>query len=809
MAILRGFPPSNTISPSVRIAEKDLSYVSSTPSTHRGAIVGFASKGPINVPTLITSLKQLHTTFGYPHPDVSDPFLIYAAEQYLNASNELYVVRVAEEESVSDERAETAYVDVPSAGSVVEIISKTAGDYTFSDDSFFKWRLNGNLASKTLVVPADTYTANELAVILNDQLDTINDGIIFFVTNDGSDNYISLKTVWAYGPNSSLELVSVKNSIYGGDSVTGLGTGMTQAETMASNVSYGSTASAGEFDFTGLSGLTMQIIVDGTGVNSIDGVVQVLDLSDFDNTSNVTLSAIINNLNNQRIADEGGTGNLPGGWVAASEASGSGSENYLVIKTKSFGRDARLRVKADGLAALDIFAMDTSTKTGESPVKSSAVTIDGNPANTDSDVGGIIVGLDNTNMSQITFRVYADTPGIEGNRTQIKVKNNVYENNFTLEVYNNGVQVESLGPLTKDPSSRYYVESYVAQVSDFIRVVDMTDVNSPPLDSATYSPLNGAYSLSGGADGIPSDPDKQDDLLIGNAIGFTGLYSLSEPEQIDIDLVSVPGHSSTNVVQALLDLCQNVRTDCVAIIDPPFGLTVKEIVQWQNGVHPMNDDRFDSDFGALYWPWVKIRDTFNRIDVWVPPSGSVMATIASSDNQSAPWFAPAGVNRGIVANIKDVYDRPSLEERDLMYGNRNCVNPIVQFVDTQGFVIFGQKTLQRRPTALDRLNVRRMMLYVEKRIKTASRSLLFEPNDQTLRDKFASIARSILQEVQVGRGITAFIIKADEELNTPDVIDRNEFRARIGIQPTHATEFIYIEFSIHRTGSFSENADTL
>lgn len=808
MAILKGFPPSNTISPSVRIAEKDLSYVTTTPTAHRGALVGFASKGPINIPTLISSRKQLFTVFGYPHPDVSDPFLIYAAEQYLNVANELYIVRVADEDPVSDERAESAYVEVPSAGSVVEIVSKVAGDYTFDEDSFFRWKLNGVLASKTLVVPAETYSANDLATILNDQLDTMVDGIIFFATVDGPDSYISVKTVWAYGPDASLELVSVKNSIYGGaNSITGLGTGMTAAEAVSGNNKYGETAGDGEFDFTGLSGLTMQLIVDGTGVASIDGVVQVLDLSAFDGDSNVEIGAIVSELNNQRIPEEGGgsSGTLPGGWEA--DAMVSGSDTYLVIRTKSFGRDARLRVKADGLAALEMFDMDTTTKVGESPVKSSAITIDGDPANTDSDVGGIVVGLDNTNMSQITFTIYADSPGIEGNRTQVKVKNNNSDNSFVLEVYNNGVQVESWGNLSKDPASRYYVESYIAQVSDFIRVMDMTDVSSPPLNSVTYSPLSQTYSLSGGSDGIPSDPEKQDELVIGNSLGFTGMYALSEPEQVDIDLIAAPGRSSTDVVMALLDLCQNVRMDCMAIIDPPFGLTVKEVVQWQNGTHPLNPDRFDNDFGALYWPWVKIRDTFNKVDVWVPPSGAVMATYAASDNISAPWFAPAGLNRGTVSGILDVYDRPTLEERDSMYGNRNCVNPIIQFVDVGGFVIFGQKTLQRKPTALDRVNVRRMMLYVEKRIKLACRSLLFEPNDEKFRDTFTNTAGGILSEVRNGRGITDFIIKADSELNTPDVIDRNEFRARIGIQPTRAAEFIFIEFSIHRTGSFTENAD--
>jgi len=803
MAILRGFPPSNTISPSVRIAEKDLSFIAPNQSFHRGALVGFASKGPINTPTLISTRRQLNTVFGYPHPDVSDPFLIYAAEQYLNAANELYIVRVADEEAVSNERAESAYVDVPSAGSVVEAISKLPDTYTFAKDSFFRWRLNTVLSSKTLVVASGDYSANELANALNDQLDTVNDGIIFFARQVESDSYIGVKTVWAYGPSSSLELVSVKDSIYGENAVTGLGVGMTQAEVVASNYGYSGTpdeAEDGIFNFEGMAGLNIQIVLDGTDSALIDNVVQVIDLSEFDGASDVTLDDIILSINSQK-ADN--LGELPGGWVAESKT--LESKNYLSFRTEHYGRDARLRVKAVGVA-IEVFGMSTSTATGDSPVQSSAVSVTGGISNSDSDIGGIIVGSDNVGMSQVTFTVYADSPGIEGNRTQVKITNNSYENNFTMEVYSNGVQVESWGNLTKDPASRYYVESYLAQVSDYVRVMDATDISSPPLDSTTYSPLSGAYLLSGGSDGIPSDPEKQDDLIIGSALGYTGIYSLSEPEQIDIDLIAVPGHSSTFVVRALIDLCQNVRMDCMAIIDPPFGLTVKEVVQWQNGTHPLNNDRFDSDFAALYWPWVKVRDSFNLIDVWAPPSGAVMATIAQSDSLSAPWFAPAGLNRGTVSNILDVYDRPTLEERDLMYGNRNCVNPIVQFVDVGGFVIFGQKTLQRKPTALDRVNVRRLMLTVEKRLRIASRSLLFEPNDDIFRQRFGIIASGILDTIKVGRGITDYIIKSDAELNTPDVIDRNEFRARIGIQPVRAAEFIFLEFSIHRTGSFAETA---
>lgn len=789
MAILRGFPPSNTISPSVRITEKDLSFIAPEQSFHRAGLVGFASKGPINVPTLIATQRQLTTVFGYPHPESSDPYMLYAAQQYLLIANELWVVRVADEDNVSDEQATTAEVDVPSAGGRIMIESDIAGPYVFATDSFFRWRLNGVLASKTLVVLAGTYSTEQLVEDLNLQVVGDIDGIEFYATEDDE---IGVMTTFSFGPDAELELVSVQDAIYGGPAavlfpsdpeatnITGLGTGMTRARLVAANAQYPeSYQTAGEYDLTGLTNLNIQIVVDGTDSVLIDNVVQVIDLADLEGAE-WTVEEIVDEINSQKTENGG---SLPGGWTAYAEG------DNLAFITDHSGRDARMLVKPDS-TTLDIFGLESVTKVGTSPIRTSG--------DTDVEVAGRVNG-DANETGAVTFTVTGDSAGIDGNSTQIVIENNVREGNFQIAVYNNGVQVESFGMLTKDEVSRFYVETYIALVSDWIRVIDNTANAAPPLD--------GTYSLAGGSDGIPSDPDDQDALLIGNQLAYTGMYALSEPEQIDIDLIAAPGHSSTSVVLALLDLCQNVRMDCLAIIDSPFGMTVNEIIDWQNGTHPLNTTRFDSDFGALYWPWVKLRDNFNRIDVWAPPSGSVMATIARSDQLSAPWFAPAGVNRGTVPNIMDVFSRPTLEERDLMYGYRNCINPIVQFVDFEGFVVWGQKTMQRRPTALDRVNVRRLMFYIEKRIRAASRQLLFDPHDDELRQKFTRISTAILTEVQVGRGVTDFRVKCDEELNPPDVIDRNELRARIGVQPTRAAEFIFIEFSIHRTGSFGEGTD--
>jgi hypothetical protein len=311
MAILRGFPPSNTISPSVRITEKDLSFVAPQQSFHRAGLIGFASKGPINVPTLVSSQNQLTTLFGYPHPESGDPYLIYAAQAYLTVANELYIVRVADDDAVSDEAALTAQVDIPSAGGQIQILSDTVGDYVFGTDMFFRWRLNGVLHSKTLVVLAGTYTAAQLAEDLNLQLVGDIDGIEFITHT--SDTKIGVQTTFSFGPDAELELVSIQDSMYGGPvgatNPCGLGTDMTQASITGSLDRYPATyQTAGEYDFTSLTLMNLQVVVDGTDNVLIDNVVQVIDLAALEGSEHTTAECV------EEINDQIAT--LPGGFEA-------------------------------------------------------------------------------------------------------------------------------------------------------------------------------------------------------------------------------------------------------------------------------------------------------------------------------------------------------------------------------------------------------------------------------------------------------------------------------------------------------------
>jgi hypothetical protein len=815
MAILKGFPPSNTISASVRITEKDQSFYDAGTVYHKAGLVGFASKGPIGIPTLITSRAQLTEVFGNPHPELSDPYLIYAAQQYLAIANNVWIVRVGAVDPVDSDAATTATVGVPSAGGQVIATSNIASPvsapaYSFDVDSYFRWKLNGVLASKTLVILADAsrpaplaglpYSCLQLAEDLNLQL-VDDDGIEFFCT---VGEEIGVRTTWAYGPDASIELMSVANAIYGGSvisdggtNVTGLGTGMTRAVVTGTTEGYpasGSLYVSGQWVFTSVAaGFNLEVVVSGTDQVAVDNVVQVVDLDALRGLTRTT-AQIVTEINTQIASLPGGFAAVGGGVAPADiitdiEIAAAIAANTITLITLHHGRDAKILVKADSTGDV-ILGLPNITEIGTSP--------EGTSGDVDVDTAGIIYGDANL-TGDLTFTINADSTGYDGNNTVVKIVNDIRQSTFTLQVYQNSVQVEVWGNLTKDETSSYYVEQFIATVSSWIRVVDITTNPAGPLD--------GEYTLVGGSDGIPADPDEQDVLLIGDLYSMSGLYSLSEPEQIDIDLLACPGHSSTQVIEAMIDVCQNQRTDCLAIVDPPFGLYLQEIIDWHNGRHPLNDTKLDTDFAALYWPWVKIRDNYNLVYMWAPPSGSVLATIARSDSLSAPWIAPAGMTRGVVPNILDVFDRPTLSERDLLQGYRNAVNPIIQFNDS-GFIIWGQKTLQRRPTALDRVNVRRMMFVAEKQIRTACRSLLFEPHDDLFHNQFIAMATSILTSIKNSRGLTAFKIQADWELNTVDRVNRNEFWAKIGIQPTKAVEFIFIEFSVHNQGNWEESSSS-
>ena len=281
------------------------------------------------------------------------------------------------------------------------------------------------------------------------------------------------------------------------------------------------------------------------------------------------------------------------------------------------------------------------------------------------------------------------------------------------------------------------------------------------------------------------------------SVGYVkGINSVSNPDDFDINLVSVPGivrRHHSYVFDKVIDMVE-AREDAFFIGDVVgAGDTISQAIE--QGI------AIDSNYVGTYYPWVKTIDSRTNKLISVPPSVLMPGIYASNDAVAAEWFAPAGLNRGGIVGAISVLNRLTHAERDELYEGK--INPIAQFPG-EGIVAFGQKTLQDKASALDRINVRRLLIKVKKFVASTSRYLVFEQNTAQTRNRFINTVQPYLEGVQQRQGLYAFKVVMDETNNTPDVIDRNILAGQIFLQPTKTAEFIVIDFNILPTGaSFS------
>jgi hypothetical protein len=275
----------------------------------------------------------------------------------------------------------------------------------------------------------------------------------------------------------------------------------------------------------------------------------------------------------------------------------------------------------------------------------------------------------------------------------------------------------------------------------------------------------------------------------------------ANPEEVDINLFATPGinfKDNESLVKYALGLLEE-RADTLYIIDSPRVTDETAKGTPEEIVLNLQDTGIDSNYAATYWPWIQIEDQTSGKFVYIAPTAEVVKSIALTDNVSYPWFAPAGINRGSASdNVRRADIKLSQAQRDTLYEGR--VNPIASFVQ-QGVVIYGQKTLQVRQSALDRINVRRLLLQIRRLVSAVSQTLLFEQNDQTLRDQFLSKVEPLLLQIQNQRGLAGFRVVMDETNNPPEVVDRNTLVGKIQLKPTRTAEFITLDFQVLPTGA--------
>ena len=271
------------------------------------------------------------------------------------------------------------------------------------------------------------------------------------------------------------------------------------------------------------------------------------------------------------------------------------------------------------------------------------------------------------------------------------------------------------------------------------------------------------------------------------------INAISNADEYDINLVVTPGIIRSlhpTVTNRTIDMVED-RQDCFYIADfVNVNAEITDVTEKANEV--------DSNYVATYYPWIKTVDANTNRLISVPPSVLMPAVFAANDRLAAEWFAPAGLNRGGIIGAVSVLNRLTHSERDTLYENK--VNPIAAFPG-QGIVAFGQKTLQDRASALDRINVRRLLITVKKFIASTSRFLVFEQNTATTRARFLNTVNPYLEAIQQRQGLYAFRVVMDESNNTPDVIDRNIMAGQIFLQPAKTAEFIVVDFNILPTGA--------
>jgi hypothetical protein len=291
------------------------------------------------------------------------------------------------------------------------------------------------------------------------------------------------------------------------------------------------------------------------------------------------------------------------------------------------------------------------------------------------------------------------------------------------------------------------------------------------------------------------------------------IESIADPEAVPANILTAPGITNKTLTKQLLDVAEN-RADALAIIDienvytprtentKSYGNRVGNV---RDAIEALRDRELNSSYGCAYYPWVQIEDPLNRQRVWVPPSVVALGTFASSQKKSAVWFAPAGFNRGGLSDpntaglrVLRVSERVVSKDRDRLYTVN--VNPIAQFPN-EGIVVFGQKTLQASQSALDRINVRRLMIFVKKEISKIAASILFDQNVNVTWQRFRTRTEGFLGSVKSSLGLTAYKVILDETTTTPDLIDRNILYAKIFLKPARSIEFIAIDFVITRTGA--------
>jgi phage tail sheath protein FI len=760
------------VSPGVFTRENDLSFLPTGISQIGAAVVGPTEKGPAFLPTLITTQAEYESIFGTP----KDYYTGYAVQNYLRDAGAVTVVRVG---------GVGGYVATGSAAvkvstfdgsttrtKIVAVLTNT--DRTETDAITVDYP--AGTGDEFEVIAAGTTYTMDWKKTAADSIDDVLGTTPFFGKSAYTLMYFESSSLGFHGPASVINELALPAQTYNVDA-TFAATPYVKSQLYNGTDRYDlfriETIGDGDTENTRFK---VQISNIKTGVSGSYGSFSLV-LRDFNDTdkrktileqyNNITLDPSSPNYIARRIGDIKTTIDAVG--KITDEGDYANRSKYIRIKMSTTSYP--VSVIPFGHDAYDL------------PVKFN--------------------GSDGNDFPVVVF-------------TSASIGSSVYSSGFDFESAN--IRDNNLNYLRAIPGTTGNGVNYVFGLDGASAGINGSEFNlglstAVINDSALLAERNFCLAFQGGFNGL--DPritiNKGADIVDGtNTQGFDcststsngsqayakALNAIQNADEYDINLLVTPGiirQFNPYVSDKAIDICE-AREDVFYIADfVGAEAEITDAVQQAATV--------DSNYVATYFPWVKTIDSATNKLVAVPPSVLLVGTFAQNDRLGAEWFAPAGLNRGGIAGAVQVLNRLTQSERDTLYEGK--VNPIATFPG-QGISAFGQKTLQDKASALDRINVRRLLINLKKFVASTSRFLVFEQNTAQTRSKFLNTVNPYLEAVQQRQGLYAFRVVMDETNNTPDVIDRNILQGSVFLQPAKTAEFIVIDFNILPTGaSFS------
>ena len=775
------------VSPGVFTRENDLSFISQGVGQIGAAIIGPFQKGPAFVPTVVNTQSEFEEIFGTPNGEY---YTGYTVQNYLRDAGTVTIVRVGNQGGYTELGPQA----VISSGSSVNLISTIFqthnGDGTSNSGSTLTIADSGTVGSEFNI----TISGSSAISASTNPADGNDIGDVFGGNPRGS------KKVYAYNyfenfatennstiDSSSTQLITLGDQAFAQDIqeastpyiksqlISGERHDLFRFHTLGDGSNYNkeykiiifNVKAAGSSNATDYS--TFSIGVRGfSDTNKRPSVLETFNNVNLDPASPNYIKKRIGDMN--ITIDSNGKQTMNGDYQNNSKfiRVQCSEEGSFPIIAGPFGHDKYYN---------PIYVGNVDSHGHGESIIPSAIFSTGSDENTSSksvqysgiDLDSAVIKIDNNNyLSPIP------TSATQGGNTVF-----AFDGTVTIQGGTKAFGYELTGSNSTDVNKRQFIVGFQGGF----------DGSNPTIKSAKYGDSDWGAGNSQGFDLSTSTAN-------GSVAYVKAINAVSNPDDFDINLVSVPG-----VVRRLHSYVFDKVTDMVEAREDAFfigdvtdgGDTIADAISQGEAV--------DSNYVGTYYPWVKTIDSRTNKLTTIPPSVLMPGIYASNDAVAAEWFAPAGLNRGGIVGAVSVLNRLTHSERDTLYEGK--INPIAQFPG-EGIVAFGQKTLQDKASALDRINVRRLMIRVKKYIASTSRYLVFEQNTSQTRGKFLNTVNPYLEGIQQRQGLYAFRVVMDESNNTPDVIDRNILAGAIYLQPTKTAEFIVLDFNILPTGaSFS------